>query len=122
MGTIAPSSHGNRHARMKAIFGLMAIVLVLAIVGHLAKRNVGALTGSSSVVTRQEGAAREAARQAGVAPARDGTSRLDAFPGAAAADPGATVPQVSKGLQQQAVDRTQAALREGARRNERAAP
>jgi hypothetical protein len=105
---------------MKAIFGLMALVVVLAIVANLAQKNLFGLSGSSSVVTRHNDAVREASRQAN-SPPRDG-SRLDAFPGAVAADPGTTVPHVSTGMQQRAVDRTTEALKQGAERNQRAAP
>lgn len=103
---------------MKAIFGLMVLVIVLAVVANLAKKNLVGLSGPSSVVTRHNDAVGEAARQA----APDAAGRLDRFPGAGAADPAATVPQVSQGMQQRALDRTQEALRQGQQRNERAAP
>lgn len=104
---------------MKAIFGFLAIVVVLAMVANLAQKNLKSATGSGGVATRHDEAVREAARQTGGA---DSGARLDAFPGAAGADPNATMPQVSQGMQQRAVDRTTQALQQGVQRNERAAP
>lgn len=108
---------------MKAIFGILSLVIVLAVVAGVAKKQLQAAGGSSSVVVRQNEAVREAARQADplAAPAADRASRLDAFPGAAA-DANATVPQLSRSLQEQARDRTTQALQQGMQRNERATP
>lgn len=107
---------------MKAIFGILSLVIVLAVVAGVAKKQLQAAGGSSSVVVRQNEAVREAARQADplAAPAADRASRLDAFPGAA--DANATVPQLSRSLQEQARDRTTQALQQGMQRNERATP
>lgn len=105
---------------MKMIFGILSLVVVLAIVANLAKKQLQAVGPSSGVVVRQNEAVREAARQAQPAGERGG--RLDAFPGAGAADPNMTVPQISKSMQDQARDRTTQALQQGMQRNERAAP
>jgi hypothetical protein len=108
---------------MKAIFGLMALVIVLAVVANLAKKNGVGVLGGSGVAARQAEAEaeREAARQAGAtAEARGG--RLDRMPGAVAADPSTAAPQAAQGMQQRALERTNQALQQGMQRNERAAP
>ena len=121
--TIAQNRGTGRNAPttpMKAIFGLLTLVVVLAIVANLAQKNLKGSGATGGLVQRHDDAVREAARQSGGA---DAGSRLDAFPGAAAADPNAiTTPQVSRDLQQRAVDRTSQALQQGVQRNERAAP
>ena len=86
---------------MKAIFGVLSLVIVLAVVGSLAKKQ---LFGTGL---------------AGRAVAADRAASLAADTGAPA---DATVPQQSKALQQQARDRTVRALQQGVDRNSRAEP
>lgn len=107
---------------MKAVFGLLVLVVVLAIVASLAKKNLVGSAGLGSVAAQQDGAAREAARQSTGSATSAGGGRPDPLSGAAAADPGATLARGSGDLQQRAVDRTTDALRQGQQRNERALP
>ena len=94
---------------MKAIFGVLSLLVVLAIVGSLVRKQMSA-TGLA-----ERGAA--AASQAGLGspPAADSA----AVPRIA---PDATVRQQAATMQQQARDRTAAALQQGADRNRRAEP
>jgi hypothetical protein len=86
---------------MKALFGVLALVIVLAIVGSLAKTQ---LSG-----TGLAGRAASAERAASLAAERP-------------APPAATVPEQSQSMQQQARDRTTRALQQGVERNQRADP
>ena len=106
---------------MKAIFGLMALVIVLAVVANLAQKNGVGLLGRGGVAARQAEVEREAARQAGATvEARGG--RLDRTSGAVAAEPSVAAPPTPQGMQQRALERTNQALQQGVQRNERAAP
>jgi len=80
---------------VKAVFGVLALVVVLAIVASLAKHQLNAVGGGATA----------------------------ALPGAIAADPGAaTVPQQAKAMQERARADTVRALERGADRNLRAEP
>ncbi len=86
---------------MKAIFGVMALVLVLAIVGSIAKKQLQAI------------GAGDAARSAAVA------GSVPSF----AADPNAaTVAEQAKSMQERARAETVRALEQGEQRNRRADP
>jgi hypothetical protein len=86
---------------MKAIFGVIALLFVLAIVGSLARRQL------------QVAGERASVRSTAVAPS------VPSF----APDPGAaTVPEQSKSMQQRARSETARALEQGAQRNQRAEP
>ena len=86
---------------MKAVFGILGLVVVLAIVASLAKTQLRAVGGGAS-------AQRNAAA---------------ALPGAIAADPNAaTVPQQARALEDRARAETVRALEQGAERNRRAEP
>ena len=86
---------------MKAIFGVMALVLVLAIVGSIAKKQLQAI------------GAGDAARSAAVA------GSAPSF----AADPNAaTVAEQAKSMQERARAETVRALEQGEQRNRRADP
>jgi hypothetical protein len=111
---------------MKAIFGMLSLVIALAIVASLAKeqRQAVGMTGSqSSSITRSY----EAAQQAAVA-ARDPSDRDGAtigipggMPGAIAADPnGDTVAVQARSIENQVRDNAVKAMQQGAQRNERA--
>ena len=86
---------------MKAIFGVLSLLVVLAIVGSIAKRQLQA-----------------------VAP--DSSARAAAIAGSAAsfaADPNAsTVREQARSIQEQARTNTARALEQGVQRNERADP
>jgi hypothetical protein len=97
-------AHGHSESEhVKAVFGILALVVVLAVVASLAKTQLHTVGGGAS-------AGRNAAAAAG------------ALPGAVAADPNATVPQQSRALQERARAETARALEQGADRNRRADP
>ncbi|MEO8835887.1 MAG: hypothetical protein ABI364_04035 [Caldimonas sp.] len=87
---------------MKAIFGILSLVIVLAIVGSIAKKQLSASSGL-----------------AGRAAAADRAASLAVDSGVAA---DATVPQQAKALEEQARERTVRALQQGVDRNNRADP
>jgi type II secretory pathway pseudopilin PulG len=107
---------------MRAIFGVLSLLIVLAIVGSIAKRQLQAFNGG--VVTRASNAAAEAQSETPIPGGdRDGATLAipGGMPGAVAADTsGMTVPQQSQNLQQQVRDRTVRALQQGVDRNARA--
>ena len=108
---------------MKAIFGVLSLVIVLAIVGSLAKKQLQAVNGG--MVTRNAAAASAAAAMAADPGSRDGAtySIPGGMPGAVAADPnGPTVAQQARSMQEQARADTVRALEEGVKRNQRAEP
>jgi hypothetical protein len=108
---------------MKAIFGLLSLVIVLAIIGSIAKKQLQAVNGG--MATRNASAASAAAAGVGEPGSRDGAtySIPGGMPGAVAADPnGATVPQQARSMQDQARANTVRALEEGVKRNQRAEP
>jgi hypothetical protein len=106
---------------MRIVFGVLSLLLVLAIVGSLAKTQLHAL-GIGGTTTRMS----TAASAAGVEPLRG--SRDDAklplaggVPGATAADgDNLTVREQSRNIQQQFRDDTARALQQGVDRNARA--
>ncbi len=110
---------------MRVIFGVLSLLIVLAIVGSLAKKNLQAFGGGSGgVVARQAAAASQAAALT-ADPSRDGriVAVPGGVPGAVAADvSGLTVPQQSKALQDKIRDDTARALQQGAERTQRADP
>jgi len=80
---------------VKAVFGILALVLVLAIVGVLAKKQLDGVGHGSAA----------------------------ALPGANAADPSAaTVSQQARAIEERARAETARALEQGAERNRRADP
>ncbi len=105
---------------MRIVFGVLSLLLVLAIVGSLAKKQLQALNGG--VATRMSTAA--SAAQVELPPgSRDGATIgiPGGMPGATAADTSdLTVPQQSRNIQQQFRDDTARALQQGADRNARA--
>ena len=108
---------------MKAIFGVLSLIVVLAIVGSIARKQLQA--GNGGVVTRNAAAVNAAAALAADPGARDGATRAipGGMPGAVAADPNAmTVPQQARSIQEQARSNTVRALEEGVKRNQRAEP
>ena len=108
---------------MRAIFGVLSLLIVLAIVGSLAKKNLQAFSGGGGVAARQVDAASQAAALA-AEPARDGrvVAVPGGMPGAMASDVGGlTVPQQSKALQDKIRDDTARALQQGAERTQQRA-
>ena len=103
---------------MKAVFGILALVVVLAVVGSLAKKQLQAIGGGESA-----GRNAAAARESGAFSAKSDRSGAAALPGAIAVDPnGPTVPQQSRDLQERARANTVRALEQGEQRNRRAEP
>ena len=107
---------------MRAIFGILSLIVVLAIVGLIAKKQLQALSGPT--LARDSAAA----SAAGIGNA-DAGSRGAAYsipggmPGAVGADPnGLTVPQQSRNIQEQVRADTVKALQQGMQRNQRADP
>ncbi|TMH11059.1 MAG: hypothetical protein E6H58_01255 [Betaproteobacteria bacterium] len=103
---------------MRMFFGLISLLIALAIVGSVAKTQLHALSGSS--ISRLSTAASDA--QIGN---RDGATIAipGGMPGATPADTsGLTVPQQSQNIQQQFKDATNRALQQGADRSAKEQP
>jgi len=103
---------------MRMFFGLVSLLVALAIVGSVAKKQLQALSGTS--ISRLNSAASDA--QIGT---RDGATIAipGGMPGATAADTsGLTVPQQSLNIQQQFKDATNRALQQGADRSAKEQP
>ena len=79
---------------MRAVFGVVSLLVVLAVVGLLASRQLKSVSG-------------------GVA-----TALVPALPGAASVPPGATVREQSQQLQKQVADDIAKAMAQGARKDE----
>ena len=108
---------------MRAIFGFLVLLIVLAAIASIAKKQLQAVDGG--IVTRNATAANQAAAIAADPGAQDGLTRSipGGMAGAVAADPGGTtVPQQSRNMQEQARANTVRALEEGVKRNQRAEP
>ena len=106
---------------MKAIFGVLSLLIALAIVGSLAKTQLQALNGG--IVTRNASAASQAAAMAADPGSRDGATIAipGGMPAAMAADTnGLTVPEQARNMQQKARDDTVRAMQKGMERNDRA--
>ena len=104
---------------MKAIFGILALVVVLAVVGSIAKKQLQAIGGGESA-GRNAAAIKESGAFPVTASDRGGALGV---PGAVAADPNAaTAPQQARSMQERARANTVRALEQGAERNQRAAP
>jgi hypothetical protein len=109
---------------MRAIFGVLSLLVVLAIIGSVAKKQLQAINGS--VTTRPRAVATDAPTDGDARTGdRDGATLAipGGMPGAVAADPnGLTVPQQARNLQDQFRTDTARALQQGANRNARAEP
>ena len=108
---------------MRIVFGVLSLLLVLAIVGSLGKKQLQALSGTSA--TRMRAAASDAGVAMPPSGTRDGATLAipGGMPGATAADVGGlTVPEQSRNIQQQFRDDTARALQQGVDRNARATP
>ena len=109
---------------MRLIFGVLSLLVVLAIVGSIGKKQLQALN-SGTVTTRASKAASEAGVELPPPGSRDGATLAipGGMPGATAADTSTlTVPQQAQNIQQQFRDDTARALQQGANRNARASP
>ncbi|HEY9239741.1 MAG TPA: hypothetical protein VIP10_12935 [Burkholderiaceae bacterium] len=107
---------------MRMIFGVLSLLVVLAILGTVGKKQLQALS-SSGVTTRINQAAGTA--PGGGSGDRDGATLAipGGMPGGVAADTtGLTVPQQAQNIQQQFKQSTERALQQGADRGARSAP
>ena len=95
---------------MRAIFGVVSLLVVLAIVGSVAKKQLQALRLTSPAPTAQASAP------------GDRAGRFDAFSGAVAADPNMTVPQQSQAIQQSIRSEVVNALEKGEQRSAKEQP
>jgi hypothetical protein len=94
---------------MRMIFGVLSLLVVLAIVGSVAKKQLQALRLTAPVTA------------AASAPG-DRAGRFDAFSGAVAADPNMTVPQQSQAIQKSMRDDVVRALEKGEDRSAKEQP
>ena len=105
---------------MRAIFGVLSLLIALAIVGSLAKTQLQAVNGG--IVTRNASAASQVAAMAADPGSRDGATIAipGGMPGAMAADTnGLSVPDQARNMQQKMRDDTVRAMQKGMDRNER---
>jgi hypothetical protein len=108
---------------MRVIFGVMSLLVVLAIIGSVAKKQLQALAPTAN--TRLTNAASQAGVAYPLPGTRDGATIAipGGMPGAEQADPNAiNVPQQAQNIQQQFKAATQSALQQGADRNARSQP
>ncbi len=108
---------------MRVIFGVLSLLVVLAIMGTVAKKQLQAL-GSSGVSTRINQMSNPSPGDAATGD-RDGATLAipGGMPGGVAADTtGLTVPQQAQNIQQQFKQSTERALQQGVDRNARSAP
>ncbi|MEP7281686.1 MAG: hypothetical protein ABI696_06880 [Rubrivivax sp.] len=112
---------------LKVIFGALGLLIVLAIVGSLAKNQLGAPGQLGQTATRAADATAgtsDSSSTGSMAGKAVGGARLDAF--GATAGIGAEGPDTAqaqiKGIQQSVRDRTNNALQQGTERNSRAQP
>ena len=109
---------------MRLIFGVLSLLVVLAIVGSLGKKQLQALN-SGTVSTRTSTAASKAGIELPPPGSRDGATIgiPGGMPGATAADTSTlTVPQQAANMQEKVRNDAARALQQGADRNNRAAP
>ena len=107
---------------MRMVFGVLSLLLVLAIVGSIAKKQLQAV---GSVTTRASSAASAAGLDLPPVGSRDGATIAipGGMAGATAADTsGLTVPQQARNIQEQFRNDTTRALQQGVNRNARATP
>ncbi|MBN8510192.1 MAG: hypothetical protein J0L57_16490 [Burkholderiales bacterium] len=107
---------------LKAIFGFVGVLLVLAIVGSLGKKQLQAIS-QMETSTRVPSATASDGGSGGdpVAGKAVGGARLDAFGATAGADMPSAQAQI-QGVQQSVRDRTADALQQGMQRNQHAQP
>jgi hypothetical protein len=103
------------------IFGVLSLLIVLAIVGTIGKKQLEAL---SSVGTRVKTAVTDPQTGAKVHEPRDSSivAVPGGMPGAAPAAAEGTVPYQAKQIQQNVLDRTNSALQQSADRYKRSEP
>jgi hypothetical protein len=110
----------------RAIFGVLGLLIALAIVSSLAKTQLGAIGQIGQTTTRVHSTSdndRSAAdgNAGSVAGRAVGGARLDGFAATAGAEMPSAQQQI-QGVQQSVRDRTADALQQGVQRNQRAQP
>jgi hypothetical protein len=110
---------------LRLIFGVLSLLIVLAIVGTLGKKQFEALglTGSTGTRAAAQGADVKAVSDAVLGRARDGGATIavpGGVPGATAAPVDGSLPAVSRGIQNNVRDAANAALQQGANRSQAA--
>jgi hypothetical protein len=108
---------------VRLIFGVMSLLIVLAIVSTLGKKQFEALglTGQTSTRAAEQGADVKAVSDAVLGRARNGGATIavpGGVPGATAAPIDGTLPAVSKGIQNNVREAANAALQQGANRSQ----
>ncbi len=109
---------------LKIVFGLVGLVIVLAMVSSLAKTQLGAIgqIGQGAMRWLSPDTATDSAATVGSqAPKAVGAKRLDGFAATAGAEM-PTVPQQAQGVQQSVFERTDSALQQSVQRYKRADP
>ena len=114
---------------MRIVFGLMSLLIVLAVVGTLGKKQLQALGQIGTTATRAPTDAEgKAVTDAVMGRARDGAATV-AVPGGMGGMAGATpamvegtVPMQAQAIQNNVRDATNAALQKGVDRNDRVQP
>ena len=113
---------------MRIVFGLMALLIVLAAIGTLGKTQLSVLGISERTVTQSQGQGAEtnSVTEAVMGRARSGTAATIAVPGgmsgAEAAVVDTTIPGQSRSIQNNVRDQTNAALQKGVERSNAAQP
>ena len=115
---------------MRIVFGLMGLLIVLAVIASLGKTQLSALglTGSATTRAANQGAETKAVTDAVMGRARDGAATvavprdMGAAMGAAPAMVEGTVPMQAQAIQNNVRDQTNAALQKGVERSNAAQP
>jgi hypothetical protein len=112
---------------MRMIFGVMALLIVLAAIGMLSKTQLSALglAGSATSRAQNQGAEAQQVTNAVMGRARDGAATVavpGGVPGATPAVVEATVPMQAQSIQNNVRDATNAALQKGADRSNAVLP
>ncbi len=113
---------------MRLIFGVMSLLIVLAIIGTVGKRQLQALGQIGSSTRAPSDAAGKAVSDSVLGRGRDGAPTLavpegmGALAGAAPVAVEGTVPMQAQAIQKNMRDATNAALQKGVERNQNAQP
>jgi hypothetical protein len=112
---------------MRMIFGVMALLIVLAVVGTLGKTQLSALglTGTAKTRAVHQGAETQAVTNQVMGGARSGAATVavpGGMPGAAPAVVEGTVPMQAQAIQHNVRDAANAAIQKGVERSNAAQP
>jgi hypothetical protein len=107
---------------MRMVFGVLSLLVVLAIVGTIGKKQLEAIGG---IGTRVQSAVAHPQNGARVHEPQDGAATIavpGGVPGATPAAAEGTVPYQARQIQQNVLDATNSAIQQGVERNRRAEP